>query len=428
MKNYYLTYTQRMRDADTFSFKGYLIMSVSRDFLFSAAKPYLESIYDYTYLVSKDGSILYRIGEENIELDKTILPLADFQHYEAKKVVVKDNTYFRMQLDGYPEWRMIGVISNHNLNKDLYYILTRIILLGMVILTFSIVMGIHLSKKITDPILKLCKSMQSFQDGEIIEKVEATSKDEVGHLIDGFNSMMDDITVFIQEIYDNQEEKKKSEVAALKFQLELLQSQINPHFLYNTLNTVSYLAMKNRSGEIRELIQSLNMLLRATISNATEFITIQEELEFLKAYTDIQNYRYNNMIELSFCVDEDALEYLIPKLILQPIVENALLHGIFPREESVGHVRVSINCYSSGIDIAVADDGVGMDVTTLQHIQEQTQPHGFNGVGLCNVSERLQLYYGEMSKLTIESVLDTGTVVTLQIPKHLSEENLFGRQ
>lgn len=430
MKNDYITYTQQIRKKNTSEDIGYLVMSVSRNFLFSGIKSYAKAEYDYTYIVSKEGKVIYRLGDSNDDLEHNIVQLSSYTYLHHTKTTIDGNTYFKVPLTNYPDWNVISIVSNQSLKKDLYYILLTIVFVGFVTVTLSIFMGIRLSKKITEPILTLSSAMQSFQKGEIIPKVEANTEDEVGYLIKGFNSMMDEIAAFIQEIYDRQEEKKKAEVAAQKFHIELLQSQINPHFLYNTLNTVSFLAMKNQTSEIRDLIQSLSLLLRSTITNVNEFITIKNEIEFLKAYVKIQNYRYGNIIDLSFCLEDEALEYLIPKLILQPIVENALLHGIFQREECLGHILVSINCYSSGIDIAIVDDGVGMNMKAvkLSNSNKGIKSSGFNSMGISNVTNRLQLYYGEMSKLAVESILGVGTIVTFQIPKHLLEEELFEEQ
>lgn len=428
MNNYYITYTRQIRENDTHKNNGYLVMSVSRDFLFSGLKPLVEEFYNHAYIVSKDGKIIYHVGDSNAEIDKNIVKLSGYSYLDHERTMIGSNTYFKVPLSNYPEWSIIGVVSERNLRRGLYNILITIVLVGFAIVIPSIIAANRLSRKITEPILNLNHAMQSFQNGEVTQKIKPTANDEVGHLVEGFNSMMDEIAAFIKEIEDKQEDKKKAEIAALKFQLELLQSQINPHFLYNTLNTVSFLAMKNRTSEIRDLIQSLNMLLRATITNLNQFITIKDEIEFLKAYVRIQNYRYENIIDLSFNVDSEALEYLIPKLILQPIVENALLHGIFPKEENSGHIMVTITCFGSGIDIAVADDGVGMDFKTIQQIRKNMRSSGFNNIGISNVNDRLQLYYGKASKLTIESVQGVGTVVTMQIPKHLLEEDLFGKQ
>jgi two-component system sensor histidine kinase YesM len=231
--------------------------------------------------------------------------------------------------------------------------------------------------------------------------------------------MVDDIRVYIDAIYNEAENVKNAETAALKFQLESLQQQINPHFLYNTLNTIKYLATQGRTKDIAELIQSLNMLLRSSISNMQAFRTIAQEIFFLEAYVKIQAYRYPDMINFHISSDDNALDFTIPKLILQPLVENAIIHGLFPRQQK-GNIKLKLWQTSNCVVIRIEDDGVGMD----SKIVEKLNLGEFLGesIGVQNVYKRLKIYYGDSARLVYSSTQDKGTTVELRLPLEPKED------
>lgn len=413
MENRKISYTAIVR-GDDFKIKGYIVFNTGRNYLFTGKQGYAQSLFDTTYIVSKAGDVIYRFGKGSKELEAQAVQFANAGYFGANMKSNAQNTFFKQQIFSYPEWVVVGITSDANLKKDLNAIYATIIAMGVLGLAIVVVISRAISNKITRPIYSIKQAMGRFEQGEMPDKLTPTTEDELGYLVNGFNLMVDDINRFVNEIFHEQEEKEKAEVAALKFQLESLQSQINPHFLYNTLNTVSYLSLKNRTSEIRELIQALNTLLRSTLSNQDELITIQKEVYFLESYVKIQNYRYEDMIEFACATDESVLGGLIPKLILQPIVENSLLHGIYPKGTG-GKIQVSITAAGGNIKISVRDNGVGIDPDRLKTIAHNAK--GFNRVGIQNVDERLMLYYGDSARLHFESVVGEGTTVTFTIPK-----------
>ncbi|WP_312641235.1 sensor histidine kinase [Hydrogenoanaerobacterium sp.] len=413
MENLKISYISVIRD-DNFKVKGYIILNTARNYLFSGKQEYAKSLFDNTYIISKSGDIIYRFGDKDKYTEKQAVEFAQSGYFNECIQTNRQNTLFKQTVLSYPEWIVVGISSDANLKKDLNVIHNTIMCAGLLGLITVVVISRVISNKITQPIYSIKQAMGRFEQGEMPEKLIPTTEDELGYLVNGFNRMLDDISRFVDAIYHEQEEKKKAEVAALKFQLESLQSQINPHFLYNTLNTVSYLSLKNRTEEIRELIQSLNTLLRSTLSDQSELVTVEKEIYFLESYVKIQNYRYEDMIHFTYEVEDEALGCTLPKLILQPLVENSLLHGIYPKG-TAGNVHVSIRCVDDGIHISVADNGIGIAPAILKTMSNKSK--GFNRIGLKNVDERLQLYYGEPSKIFIESVVGEGTTVCFTIPK-----------
>ncbi|MEM1484146.1 sensor histidine kinase [Oscillospiraceae bacterium PP1C4] len=414
MRNSNLSYLSTIRNSDNFSVKGYLIINIRRNYLFPSMQSAAQSLFESTYVISKSGDVIYRLGEDNKTLEQESIKFACSGYFTTDRNTIGNYTYYKQTISSYPEWILVGVTSNVMLNKDITQLMSIIAMIGFLGIMTAVMLSRVISKKITQPIDLMKQAMTHFEQGEFPEKIVQTTHDELAYLINGFNHMLDDIEHFVDAIYHEQEEKKKAEVSALKFQLESLRSQINPHFLYNTLNTVSYLALKNGNEEIRALIQSLNLLLRSTLSDQNEFIPIRQEITFLEAYMNIQSYRYEESVQVIYKIDDAVLDCEIPKLILQPLVENAFLHGIYPKGGD-GVITVKIVADESSVHVSVQDDGVGIDRETLKNIQ--SKPRGFNSIGISNVDERLKLYYGADAQLHYESEIGAGTVVHFTIPK-----------
>ena len=209
------------------------------------------------------------------------------------------------------------------------------------------------------------------------------------------------------------ESKRKAELSAL-------QSQINPHFLYNTLDSINALTVLSDSREISEMITSLGKLLRLSIDTTSEYLTLQDEFNHVKAYIAIQKIRYEESFSVDFSMDRSIADFPIIRLILQPLVENCIYHGLEPLEAE-GHILISAKDFSDFIEIQIQDNGKGVDTHTeaviRQNLLQRKHPCTKGSVGIYNVNERLHLYYGRETFMTFESVLDKGTTVTLHIPK-----------
>ncbi len=412
-KNQYITYISSIRNSKNFNREHNLFVSINKSKVLPKLKPNSLEYYDGSFIYSRKGELIDFEGTENEYVMQQAKELAT-KFNENGYSIIENNVYFIGSVPQYPEWIIVNSISMINLKKDIYYLLSVLFFVGGILILLGFVVSNIISKRITKPVLDLQNAMTSFVEGDMNVRVDYQSLDEIGGLVSVFNSMADEINKFVLEIYESGEEKKKAEISALKFQIESLQSQINPHFLYNTLNTVSYLAIKNRTCEIRELIQSLNILLRSTLSNQDELIPIRKEVEFLESYVKIQNYRYENIINLICNVTEDSKDILIPKLILQPLVENSLIHGIYARGEGEGHVYICIYTSKNGTDVIVADDGAGMKPEKIIELQKSFSNGGFNRIGLSNVNDRLKLYYNE--SLEIQTVEGVGTTISFHIP------------
>ncbi|MBQ1901945.1 MAG: sensor histidine kinase [Lachnospiraceae bacterium] len=292
------------------------------------------------------------------------------------------------------------------------------VVLLIVILVFNIVLSHYLSNKVTDPILELCDANEKFSQGDFSVRVEMDNHNELDNLGESFNRMVTEIDMLVQDIKKEQKNKRKME-------LSLLQSQINPHFLYNTLDTILWLTDSGDSENAVKMLTSLSSFFRSTLSKGRENITVGEEIMHIKSYLEIQQFRYRDIMEYEISVPEEMHHYYIMKLTLQPLVENALYHGI---KNKRGKGKITISGWLDGMDLLlfVRDNGIGMSEDELRRlvdtinssenpkVKPEESGHGF---GLRNVQQRLKLRYGEEYGIRIESRYQFGTVVTVRIPR-----------
>lgn len=285
------------------------------------------------------------------------------------------------------------------------YVLTAIVLV-IVALLFSRFMA----RSITLPIQKLRDSMKKVQEGDFsVSDVVVDSRNEIGSLTKSFDVMTHRIQELMEQNVHEQEEKRKSELKAL-------QSQINPHFLYNTLDSIIWMAEGKKNEEVVLMTASLARLLRQSISNEDEVVPIANEVEYARGYLTIQKMRYKDKLEFQIDVDPSILYIPLIKLVLQPIIENAIYHGL-KYKESKGLLIVKGFMKDGNAVLQVIDDGVGMDEETLSHIYDKHKVnYHSNGVGVYNVQKRLKLYYGDDYGITYESEKGKGTTATITIP------------
>ena len=283
-----------------------------------------------------------------------------------------------------------------------------LVAVGLIIV--ALLISSLIARNITLPIQKLRDSMKSVQKGNFdIEDIEVISDNEIGSLTRSFNVMTHRIRELMEQNVKEQEQKRKIELKAL-------QSQINPHFLYNTLDSIIWMAEGKKNEEVVIMTASLARLLRQSISNEDEVVPIANEVEYARGYLTIQKMRYKDKLEFQIEVEPSILHIPLIKLVLQPIIENAIYHGL-KYKESKGLLIVKGFMKDGNAVLQVIDDGVGMDEETLAHIYDRHKVnYHSNGVGVYNVQKRLKLYYGDDYGITYESKKGEGTTATITIP------------
>ena len=262
-----------------------------------------------------------------------------------------------------------------------------------------------ISRSVSSRIRHLSKTVQKVQDGKLETLDEEAGQDEVGQLIGNYNYMIRRIRKLLEEQYHLGHEKKEAELMAL-------QSQINPHFLYNTLDMINWMASKNETENIRDTVLSLARYYKLILNKGRDIITIGLEIELCEAYIAIQQKRYRGKILFELDVEEQIRDCLIPKITLQPLIENAITHGIMEKSSGRGNILISGWEEDDDIFLSVTDDGVGM-ITG----QEMEQKHKGSKYGLSNIETRLKLFYNMEKCITFESTQGIGTCVSIRVRK-----------
>lgn len=307
-------------------------------------------------------------------------------------------------------WTVVGVAYASELLRTAGQTQILYLLVAVVLLICVVVVSNTIAKGITKPIEVLKDSMALVERGEFAKaEIEVTANNELGSLNNSFNLMTERIEKLMEQNIFEQQQKRKSELLAL-------QSQINPHFLYNTLDSIIWMAEAKKSEEVVMMTSALATLFRQSISNEAEQVPISVEVEYVKSYLIIQKMRYKDKLDYDIIMNPEIGSMSIIKLILQPIVENAIYHGIKYKEKK-GKLTIKGDCDDRNIIFTISDDGIGMDQETLSHIFDQRASHKTNPVGVLNVQKRLQLYYGNNYGISFVSQEGKGTTATITIPK-----------
>lgn len=288
------------------------------------------------------------------------------------------------------------------------------VILITIIGVFLLVIGIFLytirfTRRITDPIAALAEKSQKMGEGNFAVEPIATRSAEI-HLLDkGFDEMAQRINSLMDRQIADQKYLHRTE-------LELLQAQINPHFLYNTLDSIVILAENHRDEEVVEMVTSLSVFFRNSLSKGRDIITLRAERDQVTSYLKIQQIRYSDILSYNINIPDDLLDCMVPKLVLQPLVENAIYHGTKNRR-GIGQVTIVGERRGDDILLRVADDGVGMTQEQLNALQAGVYQDRHTGLGLVNVHKRIKLYCGEEYGLSFESTPGKGTTVSILLPQ-----------
>lgn len=303
---------------------------------------------------------------------------------------------------------LISLISSSALEREIDAVNTGIRTVYVVISIFIVIAIFALTHSITRRILLLKGQMMQIQKG-IIGKVEVEEKynDEIGQLITHYNEMVGKVEELMQEQYFLGQQKTEAELKAL-------QSQISPHFLYNTLDMINWMAQKSETDNIQNVVQAMSRFYRLTLNKGHDIVTIGDEVKMCEAYMEIQKRRYKGRILYEVEVDEEINQYLIPKITLQPFLENAIVHGINEKEDARGSVILNGWMEDGRITLSVTDDGNGMNVS--DNVSDKKKSYSGSHYGMENIAQRLELYYGEKIPIQIESSLGIGTCIIINIP------------
>ena len=363
----------------------------------------------YCFLLDDAGNLVYHPQQQLIysglkSEDTAALAARADGIYDNDTVITCINSV------GDSGWRVVGVSYVDELvDRNMAEMMQLTAALAVLVLAAALLTSWLLSRLLDRPLRGLADAMEKFeQDADHFTYRSVGGTKEVQDLSDSFNHMV----VRIQQLMTT---VRQEEVNLRKTELKALQAQINPHFLYNTLDSIAWMCEQGQNADAVKMVHALARLFRISISKGHELIPIRKELEHAESYLQIQKYRYKNRFTYQFDVDRSCLDYLCNKITLQPIIENAINHGLDLMVEE-GHIDVQLCQDGEDVILRVIDNGVGMTPEQVRTILEKG-PSDRTGIGIKNVNDRLQIYFGKQYGLHIESIPDKGTCVEIRMPK-----------
>jgi two-component system sensor histidine kinase YesM len=412
----YLLLGQKFIYPNTGQNLGYLFVYLKERALHDLLKNAITVNGAYSFLVSEDSQILSfpepdKVGttifEPNFVLSSTgdDFKVTTFQGHSV--IMFGYELLARAQGLGMG-WKVIHVISNEELLKDVKRINTYSLIQQILTIIFAIIIAFYVSKRIIKPIRKLSRKMDKFGKTDRLKVAESSEQDELWVLEKSFQDMVQRINELIGRINEEKDRQREMELIAL-------QAQINPHFLYNTLDAISWIAKLNKQEDIEKMITSLANFFRTSLHKGEKYITVSDEVGIVKSYLEVEAMRFRDKFHIEYDIDEDIMGFRILKIILQPLVENAIKHGI-RHKQGLGHLILKGYREEDALVFEIIDDGAGFQ---QQDDPIPSFPIKGKGYGIHNVDERIRLEYGKGYGVLIESVVGVGTksIVRVRILK-----------
>ncbi len=384
---------------------GLVQIDINYNTIKKAMDPMTMTAQDFAYIVDTKGNIIYspeeKLAGKNIEGFSS-----EWDHYRDSYQKVSGYSYVKdreqtlrtSDIRG-TDWRIIQVNSETMLKGELAKARRIWFLFAVICLVAAILLAVSLSHSVTKPVLKIIKSMKRVGHGNFNTKVEKIEDRDLAVLADSFNIMVAEVDKLMKENVQKENERITMELTALN-------AQINSHFLYNTLNTIKWMAIRQGAKDIVRMIVALVNMLEYSCKNIDQPVLIPEEIKFIEDYVYIQQVRCKSNTNIKFELDEELKECKILKMLLQPIVENAMLHGFADRSTG-NEILIRGRYLETRIQLQISDNGKGFYYDSMDKL---------TGVGLHNIQNRLRLNYGEEYRLTLESKVDVGTCVSVEIP------------
>lgn len=377
----------------------------------------LEEITEAEDNIARLDSVNKYLSNLRIYVDRIEENLQKESHYEDNMEIWENDVQIVTSLVGdtmsqYIYYEVRGIQQSRAAYQTFFMNLVRFSLLGMgLLLLLVIILSYYIPRSITMPITRISRVTNQVAKGNLSVRAAAESGAEARMLSDSLNAMIDKINELLDQVTTEQIRLRKAE-------FELLQAQINPHFLYNTLDTIVWLAEAGDQKRVVSMVGNLSDFFRTSLNQGKDIISIREELAHVRSYLEIQQVRYQDILRYEITVPEDLYEYKIPKITIQPLVENALYHGI-KNKRGQGTITITGERSENGFVLYVRDNGIGMTQERLNEVRAGIQKLSYTGkeiYGLYNVNERIRLNFGETYGISIESTYGEGTCVSISLP------------
>ncbi|MDU0202458.1 MULTISPECIES: sensor histidine kinase [Paenibacillus] len=408
-----ISMSQQFRGHDRFDKTGVLLIDLNYTIINDLCSHIQLGKRGYVFIVNSEGDLVYHPQQQIIHTNLKSEPIEAILASGDGQLSLKENDHEKILSIRTTNfgWKIVGVTYPEELVGNKKKMQLSTVLWGSVCLIIALGISIVLSFTLSRPIKKLEANMKQVEQGNFDIRADITQADEIGKLARSFNVMLVKIKDLMKQIVHEEALLRTSEIKAL-------QSQINPHFLYNTLESIIWMAETNKMREVVKMTMALSKMLRYSIGKGEQEVSVSMEMEHLANYLTVQSMRYTNKFSYAIEVEPELQGCRMLRIMLQPLVENAIYHGIRRMEER-GHIRIEGRLVDGVIQITVSDNGLGMDKAKLQGLlgpgpgQESSKDQG---LGVWNVHHRIQLFYGTAYGLSFESEPEEGTTVTLRIP------------
>lgn len=372
----------------------------------------------YIFLLDRAGEILWHPQQQLINANLKTENTTEIMGHGPGSFTLPSPEGDKLYLTDHSQatgWTAVGVADPNELLQNPSQVYREFVVISIIAVLLAFLFSVLISRAITTPLRRLTTTMQRVEQGDFSVRSSVRSGNEVGRLSENFNHMLSTIQDLMHQQIQIEEQKRQSE-------WNLLQAQIKPHFIYNTLDSIIWMSHAGQNEKVVEMTSALAHLLRNSIGSGKDIISLGEEINHIESYLTIQKMRYQEKLHFELDIDPATRPYQLPRLVLQPLVENAIYHGIKPRETG-GTVRVTSMLDEEQLLITVEDDGVGMTADQLAHILDRkTEDESSSKIGVYNVHERLRHYFGEAFCLKYFSEVDKGTTAMLVLPLILPTE------
>lgn len=403
-------------DVDNLNRIGYFVLHFKEEALYSIFEQTKLNNEGEMYIINQNGRIISHSDKSLINSSVKYPYLARVLQGPEKDQMSETmggiNYIITYHSIGNTDWKIVSVIPDAKYSSTSIMLKNWMFVIFIICIVMALVLSYFVSNSISKPIRQLSAMMKDVERDRFDIHFNYNSRNEIGILSRNFNRMLERINHLIIEVYQEELLKQQS-------QLKYLMFQINPHFLFNTLETMNWLARMKGVPEVGELSKALGDLMREGIKGK-EFIPLDKEIDNLNKYIYIQKYRYGDKFDVSINMDAKALSILVPRFILQPLVENAIIHGMETKIDK-GHIDISGFTEENKLMILIKDNGNGIKAARLEQIRSnltQSLDDTSLGIGLLNVHQRIQLYYGSAYGLSVDSLVGHGTEITLAILKN----------
>lgn len=377
----------------------------------------LEEITDSQDNIDRLDSVKKYLKNLNIYKGRIEQNLSDGNKYEDNIEIWENDvqivtSLLRESIFQYIYYEIKDIQQSREEYQDFFMKLISFLLIAFIaFLILIIIISYYIPLSITRPIKRLSEITDQVAKGDLSVRSDVRTGAEVSMLNDSLNTMIDKINELLEQV-------KREQISLRKAEFEVLQSQINPHFLYNTLDTIVWLAEAGDQKKVVSMVGSLSEFFRASLNQGKDIVSIKEELQHVKSYLEIQQVRYQDILRYEIHIPEELDKYVIPKITIQPLVENALYHGI-KNKRGLGEIIINGRKEEDCFVIEVRDNGIGMTPERLKQVQDAIHYKETSEVeiyGLYNVNERIRLNFGEDFGISIQSVYKEGTIVTVNLP------------